>query len=68
MKGLTGNLVGSALGSTAGAGMAAANAARLSGDGRYGGGGNAAIIASRGATDAAVGQSAALSQALFRVN
>jgi len=66
LSGLTGQLISSSLGSTAGAGMAAANAARLSGDGRYGGGGMAAILAGRGATDAAVGQSSALSQAIVQ--
>ena len=66
LAGLTNKLVSSSLGSTAGASMAAVNAARLSGDGRYGSGGMAAILAARGATDAAVGQSAALSQALVQ--
>lgn len=66
LRGLTGNLVSSSLGSTAGASMAAVNAARMSGSGRYGGGGNAAMMAMRGATEAAVGQSAALSQALVQ--
>jgi len=66
LRGLTGSLVSSSLGSTAGASMAAVNAARMSGAGRYGGGGNAAMMVSRGATEAAVGQSAALSQALVQ--
>lgn len=66
LRGLTGSLVSSSLGSTAGASMAAVNAARMSGSGRYGGGGNAAMMAMRGATEAAVGQSAALSQALVQ--
>lgn len=66
LAGLTGKLVSSSLGSTAGAGIAAANAARLSGGGRFGGGGNAAMMAARGAVDASVGQSAALSQALVQ--
>ena len=66
LSGLTGELTSSALGSTAGGAVSAANAARLSGDGRFGGGGNAARVAARGATDAAVGQSAALSQALVQ--
>tara|TARA_R110000751_G_scaffold300963_1_gene413033 strand:+ start:13390 stop:14247 length:858 start_codon:yes stop_codon:yes gene_type:complete len=66
LDGLTEELTGSSLGNTAGAGVAAVNAARLSGGGRSGGGGNAARVAARGATDAAVGQSAALSQALVQ--
>lgn len=66
LAGLTGRLTSSALGSTAGASMAAVNAARMSGDGRFGGGGNAAAVAVRGATQAAVGQSAALSQAIVQ--
>ena len=66
LRGLTGSLVSSSLGSTAGASMAAVNAARMSGGGRYGSGGNAAMMAARGATDAAVGQSAALGQALVQ--
>tara|TARA_R110000782_G_scaffold211669_3_gene299836 strand:- start:11131 stop:12015 length:885 start_codon:yes stop_codon:yes gene_type:complete len=66
LDGLTDDLTSSSLGTTAGAGVAAVNAARLSGGGRSGGGGNAARVAARGATDAAVGQSAALSQALVQ--
>lgn len=66
LSGLTQRLTSSAVGSTAGASIAAVNAARLSGDGRYGAGGNAAVAASRGAVDAAVGQSAALSQAIVQ--
>lgn len=66
LAGLTNRLVSSSLGSTAGASMAAVNAARLSGDGRYGSGGMAATLAARGAADAAVGQSAALSQAIVQ--
>jgi len=66
LSGLSGDLQRSALGSTSGAGIAAANAARLSGSGRFGGGGNAALLASRGAAQAAGGQSAALSQALVQ--
>ena len=66
LAGLTDRLISSSLGSTAGASMAAVNAARLSGDGRYGSGGMAAILASRGAADAAVGQSSALSQAIVQ--
>lgn len=66
LSGLTNRLIGSSLGSTAGASIAAVNAARLSGDGRYGSGGMAATLAARGASDAAVGQSAALSQALVQ--
>lgn len=66
LKGLTGQLISSSLGSTAGASVAAVNAARMSGDGRYGSGGNAAQAASRGAVDAAVNQSAALSSAIIQ--
>lgn len=64
--GIEEDLISSSLGSTAGAGVAAANAARLSGSGRLGGGGNAARMAARGATDAAVGQSGALSRAIVQ--
>ena len=66
LQGLTGRLTSSALGSTSGAAAAAVNAARLSGDGRYGAGGMAAMAASRGAVDAAVGQSSALSSAILQ--
>lgn len=66
LNGLTGELKTSALASTSGAGIAAANAARLSGSGRFGSGGNAALLAARGATDAAVGQSAALTNAMVQ--
>jgi len=66
LSGLTQQLTSSAIGSTAGASMAAIQAARMSGDGRYGSGGMAAMAASRGAVDAAVGQSAALSNALIQ--
>lgn len=64
--GFSKELTSSALGNTAGASVAAVNAARLAGDGRFGSGGNAAILASRGAVDAAVNQSNALSNALIQ--
>jgi hypothetical protein len=66
LSGLPGELQSSAMASTASAGIAASNAARLSGGGRFGSGGNAAILASRGASNAAASQSAALSQALVQ--
>lgn len=66
LNGLTDQLISASVASNAGAGVAAANAARLSGSGRYGGGGNAAIAAGRGAVDAAAATSAALSQALVQ--
>lgn len=66
LAGLTSEVVKSSLGSTAGASMAAVNAARLSGDGRFGSGGAAAILAGRAATDAAVGGSAAIANALVQ--
>jgi len=66
MSGFTGRLVNSGVASTAGASAAAVGAARLSGDGRFGAGGNAAAFAARGAVDAAVGQSSAIAQALVQ--
>lgn len=66
LSGLSNQLMGGAFGQTAGLGMAAVNAARLSGGGRYGGGGMAATIAARGAAQGAATQSGALSQALVQ--
>lgn len=66
LSGLNRELVSGALAQTGGAGMAATNAARLSGSGRFGRGGNAALMAARGAASAASGQSAALSSALVQ--
>lgn len=63
LRGLT---TGSALGSTANAQISAVNAARMSGNGRFGSGGYAAATARRGAVDAAVMQSAALADALLQ--
>ena len=66
LSGLAGQLQTSALASTAGASSAAAQQARVAAGGRGGlaFGGGAGQIASRAATNAAVGQSAALAQAL----
>lgn len=66
LRGLTGELIGSSIAGNTNASLAAVNAARLSGGGRYGSGGAAAVMASRGAVDAAVGSSSAISQALVQ--
>jgi len=64
LNGLTGDLSRSAIGSTSGASIAAVNAARMVGGNTYAG--NPAALAARGATDAAVGQSSALANALVQ--
>ena len=66
LSGIGGDLRAQALAQSGGSAMAAANAARLSGSGRYGRGGNAALMAARGASQAASGQSAALANALVQ--
>jgi hypothetical protein len=63
---LQGLATNSALGDTSNAQIAAVNAARLSGSGRFGAGGFAASQARRGAVDAAAMQSSALANLLLQ--